>query len=131
MDATAGKIVVAQAGRLFQEGTVVAFRHLDLVVRERETLCIVGPSGCGKTTLLRCIGGLIPLTSGEIYIDGVPVHAPRAGVAVVFQHFGLLPWKTVAANVAFGLEMAGAPRKLIGERVQRCVSLVGLEGFER
>ncbi|HZU06132.1 MAG TPA: ABC transporter ATP-binding protein [Chloroflexota bacterium] len=126
-----GKIEVQDASKVFQEGTVVAFRHLDLVVREHETLCIVGPSGCGKTTLLRCIAGLLPLTSGRILIDGEPVHAPRPGVAVVFQHFGLLPWKTVAANVAFGLQMAGAPRAYIQERVQHCLRLVGLEGFER
>src|SRR5579883_3410803 len=126
-----GKIEVQDASKVFQEGTVVAFRHLDLVVREHETLCIVGPSGCGKTTLLRCIAGLLPLTSGRILIDGEPVHAPRPGVAVVFRHYGLLPWKTVAANVAFGLQMAGAPRAYIQERVQHCLRLVGLEGFER
>src|SRR3954449_12500232 len=86
MSGAASKIVVEQASKLFQEGTVVAFRHLDLAVREHETLCIVGPSGCGKTTLLRSIAGLIPLSSGTIRIDGEPVHEPRAGVAVVFQH---------------------------------------------
>ncbi|HLI27447.1 MAG TPA: ABC transporter ATP-binding protein [Chloroflexota bacterium] len=126
-----GKIVVEKASKVFREGTVVAFRNLDLVVQEHETLCIVGPSGCGKTTLLRCIAGLIPLTSGKILIDGQPVCEPRAGVAVVFQHFGLLPWKTVADNVAFGLVMAGAPRARIAEQVARCLRLVGLEGFER
>jgi NitT/TauT family transport system ATP-binding protein len=125
------KIVVDKASKLFQEGTVVAFRHLDLAVRDRETMCIVGPSGCGKTTLLRCVAGLIPLTSGTISIDDQPVREPRPGVAVVFQHFGLLPWKTVVGNIAFGLEMAHAPRALIAERVPYCVRLVGLEGFER
>src|SRR5262249_28572383 len=94
-------------------------------------MCIVGPSGCGKTTLLRCIAGLIPLTSGAIAIDGQLVREPRPGVAVVFQHFGLLPWKTVVGNIAFGLQMAHAPRALIAERVPYCVRLVGLEGFER
>jgi NitT/TauT family transport system ATP-binding protein len=131
MSGAASKIVVEQASKLFQEGTVVAFRQLDLAVREHETLCIVGPSGCGKTTLLRSIAGLIPLSSGTIRIDGEPVDEPRAGVAVVFQHFGLLPWKTVAANVGFGLQMAGAPRARIQEQVERCLRLVGLEGAER
>ncbi len=126
----AAKIVVDRASKLFLEGTVVAFRNVALEVRSDEVLCIVGPSGCGKTTLLRCIGGLVPPSSGQILIDGAPVAAPRAGVAIVFQHFGLLPWKTVADNVAFGLKIAGAPRAELAERVARYVALVGLAGFE-
>jgi NitT/TauT family transport system ATP-binding protein len=126
----AAKIVVDRASKLFLEGTVVAFRNVALEVRSDEVLCIVGPSGCGKTTLLRCIGGLVPPSSGRVLIDGAPVASPRPGVAIVFQHFGLLPWKTVADNVAFGLKIAGAPRAELAERVAHYVSLVGLAGFE-
>jgi NitT/TauT family transport system ATP-binding protein len=122
--------VVDLASKLFLEGTVVAFRNVELNVRSNEVLCIVGPSGCGKTTLLRCIGGLLTPSSGQILIDGAPILSPREGVAIVFQHFGLLPWKTVAANIAFGLKIAGLQRERITERVERYVELVGLAGFE-
>jgi NitT/TauT family transport system ATP-binding protein len=125
------KIVVDRASKLFLEGTVVAFRNVELAVRPNEILCIVGPSGCGKTTLLRCIGGLVAPTSGRVLIDGAMVDSPREGVAIVFQHFGLLPWKTVAANVAFGLKVAGAPRREIEERAAHYIRLVGLSGFEK
>jgi ABC-type nitrate/sulfonate/bicarbonate transport system ATPase subunit len=124
------KIIIDRASKLFLEGTVVAFRNIDLSVRTNEILCIVGPSGCGKTTLLRCIGGLVAPTSGRVLIDGAAVENPRAGVAIVFQHFGLLPWKTVAANVGFGLKVAGAPRRELAERADHYIKLVGLGGFE-
>ena len=124
------KIVVDHASKLFLEGTVVAFRNVELNVRSNEVLCIVGPSGCGKTTLLRCIGGLLTPSSGEVLIDGEPIHAPREGVAIVFQHFGLLPWKTVVDNVAFGLRIARLPRQRVAEKVEHYIHLVGLSGFE-
>ena len=124
------KIVVDHASKLFLEGTVVAFRNVELNVRSNEVLCIVGPSGCGKTTLLRCIGGLLTPSSGEVLIDGEPICAPREGVAIVFQHFGLLPWKTVVDNVAFGLRIARLPRQRVAEKVEHYIHLVGLSGFE-
>jgi NitT/TauT family transport system ATP-binding protein len=124
------KIVVDHASKLFLEGTVVAFRNVELNVRSNEVLCIVGPSGCGKTTLLRCIGGLLTPSSGEVLIDGEPIRAPREGVAIVFQHFGLLPWKTVVDNVAFGLRIARLPRQRVAEKVEHYIHLVGLGGFE-
>ena len=124
------KIVVDHASKLFLEGTVVAFRNVELNVRSNEVLCIVGPSGCGKTTLLRCIGGLLTPSSGEVLIDGEPIRAPREGVAIVFQHFGLLPWKTVVDNVAFGLKIARLPRQRVAEKVAHYIHLVGLAGFE-
>jgi NitT/TauT family transport system ATP-binding protein len=124
------KIVVDRASKLFLEGTVVAFRNIELNVRSNEVLCIVGPSGCGKTTLLRCIGGLLAPSSGQVLIDGQIVSSPRPGVAIVFQHFGLLPWKTVVDNVAFGLKIAGLSRQQLANRVDHYIRLVGLAGFE-
>src|SRR5262245_26304632 len=124
------KIVVDRASKLFLEGSVIAFRNVDLHVRGNEVRCIVGPSGCGKTTLLRCIGGLLTPNSGRVLIDGQTVNGPRAGIAIVFQHFGLLPWKSVEGNVAFGLKIAGAPRELIAQRLDHYLKLVGLTGFE-
>jgi NitT/TauT family transport system ATP-binding protein len=128
--ANGAKIVVDHASKLFLEGTVVAFRNVELTVKSNEVLCIVGPSGCGKTTLLRCIGGLLAPSSGQVLIDTKAVDRPPEGVAIVFQHFGLLPWKSVADNVAFGLKIAGEPRDLIAERLDHYIQLVGLTGFE-
>ena len=128
--ASGSKIIVDHASKLFLEGSVVAFRNVDLQIRNQEVLCVVGPSGCGKTTLLRCIGGLLAPSSGQVLIDGQAVDCPREGVAIVFQHFGLLPWKSVMDNVAFGLRIAGAPRAVITERLDHYIQLVGLAGFE-
>jgi NitT/TauT family transport system ATP-binding protein len=119
------------ASKLFLDGTVVAFRQLTLAVRNQEILCVVGPSGCGKTTLLRCIAGLTDISDGKLLVGGKPVAGPPEGIAMVFQHFGLLPWKTVYDNAAFGLAMAGAPAVRIKERVAHYLDLVGLTGFER
>src|SRR5262245_8672389 len=89
-------IVTDNASKLFLDGAVVAFRQLSLSVAKNEIMCVVGPSGCGKTTLLRCIDGLTDLSSGKLFVHGQPVAGrPPDGVAMVFQHFGLLPWKTV------------------------------------
>jgi NitT/TauT family transport system ATP-binding protein len=127
----AAAIQASEASKLFLDGSVVAFRRLTLEVRSQEILCIVGPSGCGKTTLLRCIAGLTDLSTGELRVHGNPVAGPPQGVAMVFQHFGLLPWKTVYDNAAFGLAMAGAPVGVIKERVGHYLALAGLKGFER
>src|SRR5580693_1526931 len=124
-------IGVRNASKLFLDGAVVAFRQVTLDVRNQEVLCIVGPSGCGKTTFLRCIAGLIDLSGGSLSVNGAPVTGPPDGVAMVFQHFGLLPWKTVYDNAAFGLAMAGAPPAKIKETVEHYLELVGLTGFER
>jgi len=111
-------------------GALEVFRGVGLEVREREVLAIIGPSGCGKTTLLRCMNGLIPLSEGEVRIEGETVAGPREGVAMVFQHFGLFPWKTVYQNVAYGLKLAGASRAEIDGKVPHFIRLVGLDGFE-
>ncbi len=130
---TAGRpaIVADAASKLFLDGAVVAFHQLSLAVRSDEIMCVVGPSGCGKTTLLRCIAGLTELSSGKLTVQGKPVVGrPPDGVAMVFQHFGLLPWKTVYDNAAFGLAMARVPRPQIRERVTHYLDVVGLTGFE-
>src|SRR5690349_25076743 len=119
---------ITGAGKSFE--ALEVFRGVSLEVGEREVVAIIGPSGCGKTTLLRCIDGLLPLSAGEIRIEGQVVTAPREGVAMVFQHFGLFPWKTVAENVAYGLKVAGASRAEIDEKAPRYLQLVGLGGFE-
>jgi NitT/TauT family transport system ATP-binding protein len=112
-------------------GALRVFQDIQLEIGEREIVSVVGPSGCGKTTLLRCIDGLVPLTGGEIRVDGKKVVGPPKGVAVVFQHFGLFPWKTVYENVAYGLRLAKAPKERIAEAVARHIEMVGLKGFEK
>ncbi len=116
---------------MFLGGAVTALDRVTLDIYENEIACIVGPSGCGKTTLLRCLDGLVPLSGGTIRIDGQPVAGPPRNVAVVFQHFGLFPWKTVYANAAYGVKLAGLAEPEIATRVSRTLKLVGLEGFER
>src|SRR6266550_4014060 len=130
--ADAPAIVAEGASKLFLDGAVVAFHQLSFQVRRNEIMCVVGPSGCGKTTLLRAIGGLIKLSSGQLLVHGQAVAGrPPDGVAMVFQHFGLLPWKTVYDNASFGLAMAGASAAVIKERVTHYLDLVGLSGFEK
>lgn len=111
-------------------GPLTVFDGIDLEVHDREIVALVGPSGCGKTTLLRCIDGLIP-AEGTIELDGVRVTTPPDKMAMVFQHFGLFPWKTVYDNVAYGLRMAGASAATLAERVPHYIELVGLAGFEK
>jgi ABC-type nitrate/sulfonate/bicarbonate transport system ATPase subunit len=122
------QIVAAGVGKRYGARTV--FADVNLEVATQEIVAIVGPSGCGKTTLLRCIDGLLPTSEGTITIEGEPVREPLPGVAMVFQHFGLFPWKTVFHNVAYGLKLAGAPKAEIQQRVGYFINLVGLRGFE-
>ena len=122
------RIRIRELGKHY--GPLEVFRDVNLEVGDREIVSIVGPSGCGKTTLLRCIDGLIPASSGTIEIEGEKVTSPLPGIAMVFQHFGLFPWKTVFANIAYGLKLAGVPKAEIDARVPRFIKLVGLNGFE-
>lgn len=124
---TSGQIAVRGLTKRYNGLTV--FSDIDLDVQGREIVALVGPSGCGKTTLLRCIDGLLP-AEGEIRIDGRRITEPPQGVAMVFQHFGLFPWKTVYDNVAYGLRMAGASRAEVATSVPAFIGLVGLTGFE-
>ena len=118
------------AGLAKRYGALEVFNEVDLEVGEREIVALVGPSGCGKTTLLCCIDGLIAADAGEIVIEGERVTEPLPGVAMVFQHFGLFPWKTVSGNVAYGLKLAGASKTELAEKVPYFINLVGLKGFE-
>jgi ABC-type nitrate/sulfonate/bicarbonate transport system ATPase subunit len=122
-------IVVERAHKSFGENVRV-LAGLDLAVQDNEAVCILGPSGCGKTTLIRAMAGLMRLDSGRILIDGRPVERPRRNVAMVFQHFGLFPWKTVTQNVAYGLELAGLKPAECHGRAERYIRTVGLTGFE-
>jgi len=100
---------------------------IDLEVRSAEFLSIVGRSGTGKTTLLRMLGGLLPPTSGQVLVKGQVLTGPPEDVVIVFQDYAnaLLQWRTVANNVAFGIERK-LPRNQCAERVGDALDLVGL-----
>lgn len=98
--------------------------NLSLTVAEREFICIIGTSGGGKTTLVRAIGGLLPIETGAVVLDGTPVVDPIPRISMVFQHFGLFPWKTVRANVEYGLTVQG---RTDGDgRVDRLLEIMNL-----
>jgi putative spermidine/putrescine transport system ATP-binding protein len=115
-------------------GDVDAVHALDLSVRKGELIAFLGPSGCGKTTTLRMIAGLAAPSGGRITVDGrdmtnLPTHQRDMGL--VFQSYALFPHMTVAGNVAFGLEMRGAQRAEIQNRVAKALSMVQLDHLAR
>ena len=97
---------------------VLALEDVSLKVGAREFLALLGPSGCGKSTLLYLLGGFFPIEKGAISVDGKPVAAPGPDRGIVFQHFALFPWKTVRANIAYGLERQSMPKAERDMRVQ-------------
>jgi glycine betaine/proline transport system ATP-binding protein len=121
-------------------GCTAAVRDVSFDVRKGEVFVVMGLSGSGKSTLVRCLTRLIEPTAGSIVIDGEDVRAMdkarlrelrRHRAAMVFQHFGLLPHRTVLDNVAYGLEVQGVGRRERRERAQEVVTKVGLEGMEQ
>jgi len=110
-----------------------AIKELSFQVREREFICIVGPSGCGKTTLLKCVSGLLPATSGEVLLDGRRVTSPPEQMALVFQEYGrsLFPWMRVEQNVRFPLRRKRLPRREADRLVSQSLAAVGLSEFVR
>jgi NitT/TauT family transport system ATP-binding protein len=110
---------------------VLALDGIDMHVEPGEMVSIVGASGCGKSTLLRIVGGLDRPTTGEVRIDGDLVVGPGPDRGMVFQAYSLFPWRTVADNVAFGLEVAGTGRGARRDRVDELLGIMGLTEFAR
>jgi NitT/TauT family transport system ATP-binding protein len=129
------RIDVRGLNKTFQlAGTAIeAVRDISFNVRRGEFVALLGPSGSGKSTVLNMIATLIRPTSGQILIDGVAVVAGKAtpNVGYVFQRDTLFPWRTVADNIGYGLQLAGVPVAERKERVSACVVQAGLGGFEQ
>lgn len=106
-------------------------QDINLQLDSHELLVVLGPSGCGKTTLLNLVAGFLSVESGSITLDNQPVTGPGAERGVVFQHEGLLPWRNVLDNVAFGLQLAGMSRPDRDAIARRLIRQVGLEGAEK
>ena len=126
--AATGQILVALngVGKRFANGTV-ALSHLDLEVRRGEFLTLLGPSGCGKSTALRLIASLSEPTQGTVtWLDGV---SAAGNIGFVFQEPTLMPWATVAGNVALPLKLKHAPAQKITQRVATALERVGLAEF--
>ena len=123
----AGSVQLASVERTFvtKEGARTVLSDVTIDVTPGEIIAIVGPSGCGKSTLLRLIGGLDRPTTGAISIDGEQIRAHDDTTAIAFQEPRLLPWRTIAQNVALGLPI-GTRGRVAKERVAELLDLVGL-----
>jgi NitT/TauT family transport system ATP-binding protein len=102
-------------------GALTAVRGVSFAVRDGEVVSLIGPSGCGKSTLLNIGSGLMAPSEGAALVDGAPVAGPNAHVAFMLQKDLLLPWRTVAENVMFGVEIQGVPA---AERRRRAANLL-------
>jgi NitT/TauT family transport system ATP-binding protein len=122
---------VQNLGRQFSSDTgyVAALENISFQAHRREFICIIGPSGCGKSTLIRILAGLDQQSSGQMLLDGKPVHGPGPDRGMVFQGYTLFPWRTVLENVMFGLEMRGLRRTAAEQEALEWVEIVGLRRF--
>jgi NitT/TauT family transport system ATP-binding protein len=111
-------------------GGVDALRDIDFTVGNGEFMSIVGPSGCGKSTLLKILAGLMPASSGEAALNGIPITGPRKDIGVVFQSPVLFPWRSVLGNVLLPVDVQRLGREKMHQRAMDLINLVGLSGFE-
>lgn len=115
----------------YDENTI--FENINFTVEQGEFITLLGPSGCGKSTLLRCLAGLTPVNSGEIYVNGLAItHAnpQQRGIGMVFQSYALFPNMTTWDNIAFGLKMHKVSKTDMEKRVNRIIDIVELGGRE-
>ncbi|MFF0613928.1 ABC transporter ATP-binding protein [Nocardia tengchongensis] len=133
MSATAVKLALLGVRKEFpvrgEAEPLTALSDISVDVRDGEFLVLVGPSGSGKSTLLDLLGGLDKPTAGQILLDGAPVTGPGLDRGIVFQQYALLPWRTARANIEFGLEAKGIPRRARRDLAEQYLELVGLAGF--
>lgn len=124
---------------LKETGCTIAVRNANLEIEEGEMFVIMGLSGSGKSTLVRCINRLNEPSMGKIWLSGRNITSlsdkellqiRRKEMAMVFQHFGLLPHRTVLSNIAFGLELQGVPKEEREKKAYESIAVVGLKGYE-
>jgi NitT/TauT family transport system ATP-binding protein len=113
---------------LSRGGTMAALSHINLRFNEGKISAVIGPSGCGKTSLIRIMAGLLKPSEGRVLMGGEEVRGVRKTTAVIFQDYGLLPWKTVRANAELPLRIAGVKGRR--ERADALLAEFGLAGFE-
>ena len=106
-----------------------ALKNVSLQVYKNRVTAFIGPSGCGKSTFLHIMGGFIPADSGTIRVYGAAVNGPGPDRGMMFQEFSLFPWKTVAGNVAWGLEAQGMAKAQVETIVQKYLDIMGLADF--
>lgn len=112
----------------------LVLKGINLNIMENEFVTLLGPSGCGKTTLLRILGGFLEQSSGEVFFDGIEISklpAYKREINTVFQRYALFPHLNVYENIAFGLRIKKENEDVIKQKVERMLSLVGLEGYEK
>jgi len=113
-----------------EQGALTACQDIDISLHQNERLVLLGPSGCGKSSLLAAVAGFLSPAAGRVLVDGAPVRRPGPDRMMVFQEFDqLLPWKTVRANVAYPLRLAGIHRQQADARADALLATVGLAGF--
>ena len=132
-DVLTGRIEITDLGVVFgrDDRRVEAVRRFTLMTTPGEFVALLGPSGCGKTSVLNAVAGFVPPAAGRVVLDGEPVTEPGADRGMVFQQHSLFPWKTVLANVEFGLKMRGIGARARTAQARAYLDLVGLSGFER
>src|SRR3954469_11967357 len=113
-----------------QRNELLVLDDINLSVRRNQFVCLLGPSGCGKSTLLRILVGLTEADAGTVMVEGKEVRGAGQDRCMVFQNYGLLPWRDVRDNVEFGLEVRGGPPDARRAACQRSIDKVGLAGFE-
>lgn len=126
-----GLIQFAGVGKTFQSGgrSLEAIRQIDLSISEGEIVTLVGPSGCGKSTLLNMAAGLMSPTTGMVLYRGAQIRGLNGRVGYMTQSDHLLPWRSIASNIAVPLEIKGFSRAKARLRVEELMDIVGLTGF--
>jgi NitT/TauT family transport system ATP-binding protein len=131
----AAAVEVTGVSKVFRQGggSVTALESVDLTVAAGEFVSLIGPSGCGKSTLLRLVADLAEPTSGDVRVFGKTAHDARRDqdYGIAFQSAGLLPWRTVTANIELPLELHGVGRARRRERARELLELVGLADFAK